>query len=669
MHRIVKGDPYVQTISADPLSGTMLGGYQIERLLGQSQLGMVYLAEQPSLGRAVVLTVFTFPERLSAQERNQFLSRFAQERAAITRLSHPHILPVYDFSEQAGSLYLVTALVRGASLAQILKEQGRFTPDQALSVLKQLAAGLDYAHSQGVTHGFLSLSNVLVNTDLTVQIAGFGLKPAFDLYGSPQNRHPQFPFFTASGTFLGNPEYISPERVQGMPVDARADTYALGVMLFQLLTATLPFGGDNALDMALKRLQQPVPSLHAVCQDVPEAFDLLISKALERDPAKRYQHAGDITTTFERVLNVLKSVERSSTLRGQQVMQGAQITLPPTINWLDEEKSSTGRWQLIPPVVTGHLPVVAPASSTEPANCVVIGNPSATVQPDSPTEMRPNSMPGIDPFTMWSTTSAKPQTSMPAPGTFTARPTTRPVRSTSRTRRQPAQQDRRKLVTLIAVGAAGALTVSGISFANFIQSMKQPTQQTANAPTTGTTSTRGGSTPTTGTTQGTGTTPNPSLSPTAKASPSATKGTQPSPTTQPGTTPTPKPTQPGTTPTPKPTQPPPTSTPPPHTGTVIGHTNQPTNSAVSFTNPADGQAGLLVHLGNGNFVACERACTHVGVPVNYDAGSGRLVCPAHNAIFDPLNGFSQVPGTGPSGLKPLPGVTIRVNADGTITTG
>jgi Rieske Fe-S protein len=90
------------------------------------------------------------------------------------------------------------------------------------------------------------------------------------------------------------------------------------------------------------------------------------------------------------------------------------------------------------------------------------------------------------------------------------------------------------------------------------------------------------------------------------------------------------------------------------------------NSAQNFTNPADGHGSLLIHLGNGNFVACERACTHEGVPVNYDPGQGKLVCPAHNAVFDPLNGFSHISGPGNG---PLPGVSIRVNKDGTITTG
>jgi len=115
-------------------------------------------------------------------------------------------------------------------------------------------------------------------------------------------------------------------------------------------------------------------------------------------------------------------------------------------------------------------------------------------------------------------------------------------------------------------------------------------------------------------------------------------------------------------PTPIPTrQPTPT---PRHSGTVIGKTNQPTNSATSFTYPVDGNASLLIHLPNGNFVACEQACTHAGVPVNYDPGSHTLVCPAHGAVFDPSNGFSVQQGPANS---PLPGVSISINADGTIT--
>ncbi|HEX9133823.1 MAG TPA: protein kinase [Ktedonobacteraceae bacterium] len=661
----------MQMLSVDQLEGRILGEYQIERMLGHGQFGAAYIARQLSQGRPVMITMFNFAEAPSAQEYDQFATRFAQERATLVRLAHPHILPVYDFGEQSGYLYLVTAFVKGASLGQVLKQQGRFTPYQTLNMLKQLAAGLDYAHSQGAVHGILSLSNVLISTDLTVQIAGFGLRTMLEVYGNRLNTKPQASLFSASGTFLGSPEYVSPERVLGKPVDARSDIYALGVMLFELLSDALPFSGENPLDMALKRIQQPVPSVHEVCSDVPEALDLVLSKALERDPAKRYQRAGDIAALFERVLTILEAVPGATDSGTQQLAQGPQLTLPPTVNWFEEAGIPSGKWQLMPPIVTGHMPVVTSSPSLQKTAWDGVGSgqmkqSGAATQPDSSTEMvavhealpppagsRPDALAGADPFAWWSATSTRQGMPPSASGTFMQRSPLRPASSYPRPRRRPAQQDRRKLVKLMALGTAGVITVSGISFAHFVQSLKQSPSQIANVPTTGSTapSTTQGNTPTAGPTKGTQNTPTPSKSPTAKPSPSATNGAQP-------------------TPTPRPTQPPsPTPTPPSHTGTVIGSTSQPTNSSKSFSNPADGHGSLLIHLSNGNWVACERACTHVGVAVNYDPGSGKLVCPAHGAIFDPLNGFSYVPGSGPPGLSPLPKVTIRVNGDGTITTG
>jgi Rieske Fe-S protein len=275
----------------------------------------------------------------------------------------------------------------------------------------------------------------------------------------------------------------------------------------------------------------------------------------------------------------------------------------------------------------------------------------------SPVERNPDSLARVDPFARWEASSIRPGTPPPAPGTFTQQAPAHPARSNPRSYRRPAQQDRRKLVMLIAAGTA-AVFVGEIGFAHLVQSMKRSPSQIPNVPATGSTSaaTPSGKTPTTGSAKGIQTTSTPSRSPTAKPSP--TKVPQPSPTSQPTRQPTPQP---------MPTQPPtPTPTPPSHTGTVIGSTTQPTNSSNNFTNPADGQGSLLLHLSNGNFVACERACTHAGVPVNYDPGSGQLVCPAHGAIFDPLHGFSHVSGPGKG---PLATVSIRVNADGTITTG
>src|SRR2546421_2586514 len=629
--RTYEGDQEMQMLSVDQLVGRTLGEYQIERLLGHGQLSAVYMAQHQSQGRTVMVTTFNFPDSMVVRER--FAERFAQEGAALVGLKHTNILSTYDFGEQAGFPYLVTAFVKGASLSQVLKQQTRLTPRQTLDILKQLAAGLDYAHSKGVTHGILSLSNVLVSNELTVQIAGFGLKTLLEVHGNTQSKQPQAHLFSESGTFLGSPEYMATERVLGIPTDARSDIYALGIMLFELLSGTLPFRGSTPLESALKRVQQPVPSLHTVSPDVSQALDLVVGKALERDPARRYQRAGEIAGAFDRVLTVLEAAAKTPATRTQQLAHDPQITMPPTVNWFDEDVLPSGKWQLMPPIVTGHLPAVLPSSSDKDAQ-------------RSPASSKGDSLAGIDPFAWWSATSAKTPTV--TPGTFTQRPPVRLMTTKGGARRHPAQQDRRRLVTLIATGGAvaGVLAVGGISFAHFAQSMKLAQTQIANVPTSGPTSTQG-KTPAPGATRGSQNTPTPARTPAPKPSP--TKAAQPSPTAQP-----------------TPTPPPPTPTPPSHTGTVIGNTNQQVNTSHDFSNPADGQGSLLIRLQNGNFVACEKACTHEGVPVYYDGGQQKLVCPAHGAIFDPMNGFSHVSGPGHG---PLPCVSIHVNGDGTITTG
>lgn len=284
--------------------------------------------------------------------------------------------------------------------------------------------------------------------------------------------------------------------------------------------------------------------------------------------------------------------------------------------------------------------------------------PEASTPPGAPTEMlpteaafptpegsHPDTMAGVDPFALWAATPGIPLTSPPASGTSTRRPPVRQAKSDPRARPRPAQQDRRKLLKLLAVGTAGVVTmvtVGGISFARAPLSTTQSPSRIDDDQSEGSTSIdahrerewddedwgRKGRRP--------HKTPTPSKSPTPRPSPTQTP--PPSPTSQPTMTPT---------------------------GTVIGSTSQATNSAVSFTNPADGRGSFLIHLGNGKWVACERACTHQGVPVNYDPTTGHLVCPAHGATFDPANAFSVL--LGPA-TRPLSAVSIHVNANGTITT-
>lgn len=598
-------------LAAEQLAGTMLGESQIERLLGKSQLGAAYLARQPARGRKVLLTTFRFPEGMPAPVREQFLVRFTREGAALLHLVHPHLLPIYEYGVQPDYAYLVTPFLKDPSLGQILKENKRFTPQQALDILRQLAEGLDYLHNQRIMHGMLSLANVIVDGNLHVRIAGLGLHTLLEMHGNVRASRPLEHLSSPQGTFLGNPASISPERVLGLALDGRADVYALGVMLFELLSGTQPFSGGTALEVALQRLQQPVPSLHKVCPDLPEAFDLVIGRALERDPEKRFQRAGEVAQAFERVIKAQKAARNAAPSLGSQGTPGIQLTVPPTVNWFDEQITPSGKWQVVPPSGmdegAGGPPLAGPAFSLDEEN--------------------PASLAGVDPFAWWSSTARGSGPLAPVPGTFTRRLPVRPSAASARGRRRPDQQERRRLVGLVVAGTAavGVLTVGTISFARLIGSARR--SGLASGP----------------------------ASPSA-ASASATTSKVQQHTPGPAASPTahkPKPTAP-----PRPTA-------PPHIGTVIGSTALAKNNSLRFTNPADGAASLLIHLANGNFVACERACTHQGVAVNYDPASKMLVCPAHGAIFDPQNGFSHVSGPG-SG--PLARVSIQVNGDGTITT-
>ena len=258
----------------------------------------------------------------------------------------------------------------------------------------------------------------------------------------------------------------------------------------------------------------------------------------------------------------------------------------------------------------------------------------------------PDAMEVVDPLGLWAVTSGRPLTSSPSFRTSTLYSPPGQLKSDANALPQPERQNRRKFVKLLVVGAAGlvtAITVGGVSFARAPHGMTLSPPRIDDDKNEGSTSFdahkemddgdlgRRGKRP--------HKPPTPSKSPTPRPSPSPTQTQTPQPTM--------------------------TTTP---TGTVIGSTSQATNSAVSFTNPADKQGSLLIHLGNGNWVACESACTHQGCTVNYNSQNQQLVCPCHSAAFDPSNGFSYVPGSGPPGLSPLPQVTIHVNANGTITT-
>ncbi len=673
-----------------------LGHYSVRSLLVRGRLSVIYLAQHPAQKSTAALTTFILPERFTTETRSRFTQRFTKEAAALTSLSHRNLLAIYEYGEQFGYPYLVTPYMTNGSLADILKQRGRCTATYVLEVLEQVAAGLDYAHRKGIIHGTLKPSNILLGDDQNLLVAGFGLVNMLQIRGIEQNDQPYFYLLSIADTFLYASTYIAPEVVQGQPIDVRSDIYALGVMLFELLSGKPPFTGTSPLDTAMQHIHRPLPSLHKLCPDIPIAMELVINHALEHDPNERFQRVSELVEAFSQVckgslnhsqsnfdndnmtmMNELKLSNDLHPIPEEEISMGGWQIMPPIITGkLSTVRASNGSagvpgsaafarplpittdsWQIIPPIVTGRIaavrssqqlptvkPPVVPQSTKKRVQQVVTQNDAAPqASKSAPSEQYGQPAP-LSQHTANSSTISDAD-AMNTPAWWVRTTTTSPLASATETelpegplrvpnpeqkkllgqsdtmpasdavmRIRPAKRargmGRRQAIATLAAGgvvAAGALVAVKLNLAHLVvPSAPHITQSGTTAPSPPKKQTGNGGTGNPGKT-GAG-----------------------------------------------------------HTGTVLGTTDLAVNSSMNIVNPADGKNSLLIHLPNGHFVAYERACTHVGVEVNYDPATHTLVCPAHGAVFDPLNNAAVLQGPG---WRPLTSVTIRINADGTITTG
>ncbi|HEY4385812.1 MAG TPA: serine/threonine-protein kinase, partial [Ktedonobacteraceae bacterium] len=217
----------MQTLPVEELVGRTVGSSRLVRLLGHGKLSAVYEAQQPEQNRTVMITLFLVPDTLSQDAYEHFLARFKQEAISLAQLSHPALLPVYDFGAYLGYPYLVTPFVNKMPLATLLKQRGHFSPQEMLRILQQIASCLDYAHSQNVIHGTLSATNILIDENLTIQVAGFGFMRMLEARGILPLQPPYGHLLSIGDTFLGAPAYLAPEYVQGQSADGRVDIYAV----------------------------------------------------------------------------------------------------------------------------------------------------------------------------------------------------------------------------------------------------------------------------------------------------------------------------------------------------------------------------------------------------------------------------------------------------------
>jgi serine/threonine protein kinase len=262
----------------EPEVGSEFAGHRIDGIIGRGGMGTVYRATELAVGRTVALKVIA--SELARDHR--FRSRFEHEARVASRISNPHVLPIYQIGEAQGRLYFTSAYVEGADLRSLIGDQGRLEPRLAGRIIAQVASALDAVHAHGVVHRDVKPANVLLGGSSWAPhayLSDFGLSRATGGPGEEQ------------GTFIGTANYLAPELVGG-EATASSDIYALGAVLYEELTGSPPFAGLSDIELVLAHLQAPRPSIAGT--DVPAAFDTVLTKAMAIDPADRYLSAGDL---------------------------------------------------------------------------------------------------------------------------------------------------------------------------------------------------------------------------------------------------------------------------------------------------------------------------------------------------------------------------------------
>lgn len=280
------------------LLGQSLGTCTIRRLIGRGDRGAVYVAQQDYPQRAVAVKVL-LPEFLADQaSRIDFLVRFRREADAIAGLDHANIIPIYEYGEQDQVAYLVMPYVTGGSLEQELEKWNVLAFSEALFLLEQVAAALDYAHARGILHRDLKPANLLFDSAGRVLLTDFGLAR---IPGVERDQHGVSASADA-GTIIGTPEYFSPEQVGGQALDHRSDIYSLGIMLYQMLTGQVPFSGATPVATAMQHVLAEPPSLSQLNPVIAPAMEAVVLKALAKQPEQRYDSAGQLAQAFSAAL-------------------------------------------------------------------------------------------------------------------------------------------------------------------------------------------------------------------------------------------------------------------------------------------------------------------------------------------------------------------------------
>lgn len=416
-----------------------IGRYEILETAGRGAMGVVYKAKDPLIGRTVAIKVVALSPLFGEEERNEFRERFFREARAAGNLHHPSIVTIYDVGEWEGIPYMAQEYVEGPSLSRLLKERGRLTPEEVVSILKQLADALDYAHTQGVVHRDIKPDNILVEPSGRAVLTDFGVArlAASDL--------------TRTGEVLGTPHFMSPEQVTGEAVDGRSDLFSLGVVLYLMVSGQRPFQGETVSSVCYQIVHAPPKPLPETAGLSP-ALQAVLDRLLAKDPAERFATGREL----REVLEALESETRPQETRPPQAPapqaapfaapeEAAEKTLPAAPK--DRKSARTLAWvlggglvmillaSLLSFVVGSRLGRRAGFDSTEPIAPSPEGKARTPSTPPSKEPEKP-SVPPPAPAPQRRTTPKKPeQKPPPEPKVEEASPPAPPPMETPKVRK------------------------------------------------------------------------------------------------------------------------------------------------------------------------------------------------------------------------------------------
>jgi eukaryotic-like serine/threonine-protein kinase len=329
--------------------GTVIDSrYEVLERVGSGGMADVYLASDQLLGRKVAVKVLH--HRFA--EDQEFVERFRREASSAAGLSHPNVVSVFDRGEWDGTYYIAMEYLPGRTLKAIVRERGPLDPAAAIDIVVQILRAARFAHRRGVIHRDLKPHNVILDEEGRAKVTDFGIARA----GASD--------MTLTGSIMGTAQYLSPEQAQGHAVTESSDIYAIGVVLYELLTGKVPFEGETAVTIALAHISKEPPPPSQINPAVPQALDATVLRALSKDPAQRYQSADEMIAALEEVRSTLPGPRDEHALAGTSAAAGLAAVaglVQPGLSTLRQGRAAptaTGSWH----PSTGQLAPYAPTT-------------------------------------------------------------------------------------------------------------------------------------------------------------------------------------------------------------------------------------------------------------------------------------------------------------------